>query len=468
MKFGIKRKILLMNITVLVIAIVGIYVVTIYNLYSRIINNSIDMLKKESYSSQAFVMNYLQNEDDIHVEKVLNEMSPFIATYLANNCKVRVQLYNNASLIGDSENYPDIKRDEDVLMSLKGTKSYIIKKVESDSYILFSNPIYYNDSTIGCIRYVYKLDKENDIIMNTIVSMTFFAIISILFSTIMSNTFSNRIVRPVVSLKDIARTVSYGDFSKKIDINSGDEIEDLAKSFNIMSNNIENMIDKLKEEKKNQKRFLDNVTHEFKTPLAAILGYSDLLLRVENKKDTEQCVTYITKSSNRLLKLVEQLLELSRLNKNELEIKKENVDIKSIVENSVMTLYPRMKKFGIEVQVNLVSKNINMDKEKTEQVLLNILDNAIKYSECSEITISMNFNKDDVKIYISDNGQGIPKEDLKNIFKNFYTAHKSLQKKYGGSGLGLSICKEIMERQCGNIEIESLNGTKVILTFKNT
>ncbi|NFG25310.1 HAMP domain-containing protein, partial [Clostridium botulinum] len=375
MNWGIKGKIVIMNIFILIIAILSIYVVTIYTLYSRVINNSIDMLRKESYTSQSFIMKYLETEDDFHVENVLNEMSPFIATYLSNNCKFRVQIYNNSSLIGDSDNYPNISKDDDVVTALKGNKSYIIRRIEESSYILFSSPIYYSDGTIGCIRYVYDLNNENTIITNTILSMVLFAIVAIIFSSMMSNSFSNRIVRPIVSLKNIARKVSFGDFSKKISINSKDEIEDLSNSFNIMSNNIEIMIENLKDEKETQKRFLDNVTHEFKTPLAAILGYSDLLLRVKEKKDIEQCVKYIVQSSNRLLKLVEQLLDLSRLNKNELEVKNENVDIKSIIETAAMMLNPRMNKFGIKLNMNLISKNVYADKEKTEQVILNLLDN---------------------------------------------------------------------------------------------
>ncbi|HBJ1650465.1 MULTISPECIES: cell wall metabolism sensor histidine kinase WalK [Clostridium] len=467
MNWGIKGKIVIMNIFILIIAILSIYVVTIYTLYSRVINNSIDMLRKESYTSQSFIMKYLEMEDDFHVENVLNEMSPFIATYLSNNCKFRVQIYNNSSLIGDSDNYPNISKDDDVVTALKGNKSYIIRIIEESSYILFSSPIYYSDGTIGCIRYVYDLNNENTIITNTILSMVLFAIVAIIFSSMMSNSFSNRIVRPIVSLKNIARKVSFGDFSKKISINSKDEIEDLSNSFNIMSNNIEIMIENLKDEKETQKRFLDNVTHEFKTPLAAILGYSDLLLRVKEKKDIEQCVKYIVQSSNRLLKLVEQLLDLSRLNKNELEVKNENVDIKSIIETAAMMLNPRMNKFGIKLNMNLISKSVYADKEKTEQVILNLLDNAIKYSECTEIDIYMENNEDYEIIYIIDNGQGIPKEDLKNVFENFYTAHKALQKKYGGSGLGLAICKEFMEKQSGKIEISSLNGTTVKLSFKH-
>lgn len=466
MKFGIKRKILFMNICVLIIAIVGIYVVTIYELYTRITNNSIEMLKKESYSSQAFVMEYLQNENKDDIEKVLNDMSPFISSYLSSKSKVRVQMYNKTSIIGDSENYPTIKRDSDVNEALMGKKAYIIRKISGQYYVLFSSPIYNKEDQIGCIRYVYNLKNENKIILDTVISMTFFTIISVLISIFMSNSFSNEIVKPIVMLRKLARQVSLGDFSKRFKISSNDEIEDLAESFNIMSNNIENMIAKLKEEKENQKRFLDNITHEFKTPVAAVMGYSDLLFRVKDEKDTKECIKYIKKSSDRLLNLVEQLLELSVLNKNQFELNTETTDIKPIVENAAMLLKPRMSKFGIDIDINIESKDIIADIKKTEQVILNVLDNAIKYSECDKILINMDYDEEFVKLYIKDNGQGIPEKDLKKVFEHFYTAHKSLQNKHGGSGLGLAICKEIMTKQFGDIEMQNEDGAKVILTFK--
>ena len=465
MKIGIKKKIVIMNISVLIPVIFLISIVTIYNLHTKIIKNSIDVLKKESYNSQAFIMDILKNEDDSSIDLFLKNMSPFIATYLSDNSKTRVQLYNPSYKIGDSNNYPDIKKDDDVTKALQGNKAYIIRKFENKSYVLFSSPIYYKNRSIGCIRYVYKLDKENNILINTILSMTCFGILGILISIIFSNLFSKKIVNPIVTLKTAAEQVSKGDFSKEICINSEDEIEDLSNSFNIMSKNINKMILKLKDEKENQKRFLDNVTHEFKTPLTSIIGYSDLLLRVKSKEHIKQCANYIQKSGERLLNLVEDLLNLSKLNKNELEIKKSPVDIKEILEYSIELLRPRIQKFGINVETNLISKVINIDKDKTEQVILNILDNAIKYSECTEISVIMKSENKSLKIFIIDNGRGIPKCDLKKVFEPFYTAHKNLQKQRGGNGLGLTICKEIMEKQNGKINIESIKGTKVILIF---
>lgn len=465
MRTGIKKKIVIMNIAVLIPVIILICVITIYNLHVKIINNSIEMLKKESNNSQVFVMNYLEDQDTAHVYKFLKDMSPFIATYLSNNCKTRVQLYDSYELIADSDDYFDVEKDKDIFQAVQGKKSYIIREFKNNSYILFSSPIYYKNTSIGCIRYIYDLNKENGIIINTILSMIFFGIMAILISIIMSNLFSKRIVKPIVVLKTAAEQVSCGDFSKNISIDSGDEVEELANSFNIMSNNINNMLLKLKEEKEKQKGFLDNVTHELKTPLTSIIGYADLVVRVKSKEDIEQCAHYIGKSGDRLLSLVEDLLKLSKLNKNELEIKKSSEDINLIIKECINLLRPRIHKFGINIETKLFEKFVYLSKERTEQVILNVLDNAIKYSECNKIYITMESDEDIFKIYIKDNGKGIPEKDLKKVFNPFYTAHKNLQKKYGGSGLGLSICKKIMEKQNGNIEIENSSGTIVTLTF---
>lgn len=119
-------------------------------------------------------MEYLQNENKDDIEKVLNDMSPFISSYLSSKSKVRVQMYNKTSIIGDSENYPTIKRDSDVNEALMGKKAYIIRKISGQYYVLFSSPIYNKEDQIGCIRYVYNLKNENKIILDTVISMTFF------------------------------------------------------------------------------------------------------------------------------------------------------------------------------------------------------------------------------------------------------------------------------------------------------
>ncbi|WP_298837023.1 sensor histidine kinase [Clostridium sp.] len=466
MKIGIKNKIVIMNIAVLLPVLLIVCFITIGNLYENIINSSITMLKQESYNSQLNIITYLDNEKNIGLPEILKNMSPFIAKNLSDHYRFRIQLYNKDGLVGDSEEYPIILENKDVTYALSGTKSYIIKKIENKQYILFSSPLYFEGETIGCFRYIYPLDKEIGLVKNTSVTMLLIGLLALFLSIFLSNVFSRKIVSPIVSLKRASQKVANGDFTNIIEIDTTDEIKDLADSFNLMSININNSILKLKDEKANQKRFLDNVTHELKTPITSIIGYADLLPRVKNDKDKSQCLDYIQKGGHRLLCLVEELLNLSKLNKEDFQMEVAQTNLKVVIEESLLILRPRLEKYNIFIETRLFDHFIWIDKQKTEQVFLNIFDNAVKYSDCTSIVIKMFLGHESLIVSITDNGCGIPKEHLKKVFEPFYTANKRLQNQYGGMGLGLAICMEIMKKQQGDICISSDNGTKAELFFK--
>ncbi|MCY6485832.1 HAMP domain-containing sensor histidine kinase [Clostridium aestuarii] len=466
MQIGIKKKIMIMNIAVLVPAIFIICLITMNSLHSRVIQSSITMLKQESYNGQTYVIDYLKREGNSNEEMVLKNMSNFIASYLSSYYKFRVQVYNGDGLIGDSQEYPYFNEGTDVENAVLGTKAYIIKKIEGKRYIFFSSPIYFRDKTVGCIRYIYPIDKELKIVWNTEGIMILVSILAIIISIFLSNILADKIVNPILKLKNASEEVANGDFLKVIETESYDEISELATSFNSMSKNISDYIHKLKYEKQKQKSFLDNITHEFKTPLTSIIGYSELIMKVNRKEDLQQCSYYINKEGNRLLSLVEELLEVSRLNQNEFIINKQNINIKNIIEDSLSILKIRLDKYNINIHKNIYDKELYVDPDKTKQVILNIIDNAIKYSECDNVFISMEVVEDKMKVSIKDDGRGISYEFVENIFEPFVTAHVNLQKKHGGVGLGLSICKEIMNKQDGDIDIEIENGTKIILIFK--
>ncbi|MBU3181245.1 sensor histidine kinase [Clostridium psychrophilum] len=466
MKIGIKNKIVIMNVAVLLPVLLIVCFITIGNLYKNILNNSITMLKQESYNSQLNIITYLDNEKNTGLPVLLKNMTPFIAKNFSDHYKFRIQLYNKDGLIGDSDKYPTILENKDVVHALSGTKSYIIKKIEDKQYILFSSPLYFEEETIGCFRYIYPLDKEIGLVKNTSITMMLLGILALFLSILLSNAFSRKIVSPILSLKEASQKVADGDFTNNIEIDTTDEITDLADSFNLMSTNINNYILKLKDEKANQKRFLDNVTHELKTPITSIIGYADLLPRVKTEEDKIQCCDYIQKGGQRLLCLVEELLNLSKLNKENFQMDLEQTNLKVVIEESLLILKPRLEKYNISIKTLLFEHFICIDKQRTEQVFLNILDNSIKYSDCTSIVIEMFLMAESLIVSITDNGVGIPKEHLKKVFEPFYTANKTLQNQHGGMGLGLAICKEIMKKQQGDISISSYNGTKVELYFK--
>ncbi|MCB2312621.1 HAMP domain-containing histidine kinase [Clostridium tagluense] len=466
MKIGIKNKIVIMNIAILLPVLLIVCLITIGNLYKNILGSSITMLKQESYNSQLNIITYLENEKNVGLPVLLKNMGPFIAKNLSDHYKFRIQLYNKDGLVGDSEEYPIISENKDVVHALSGTKSYIIKKIQNKEYILFSSPLYFEEETIGCFRYIYPLDKEIGLVKNTSVAMLLLGILALFFSVFLSNIFSRKIVSPIVSLKRASQKVANGDFTNTIEIDTTDEIKDLAESFNLMSTNISNSILKLKDEKANQKRFLDNVTHELKTPITSIIGYADLLPRVKTQEDKIQCCDYIQKGGQRLLCLVEELLNLSKLNKEDFQMEAKQTNIKLVIEESLLILKPRLEKYNISIETLLFDHFLCIDEQRTEQVFLNILDNAIKYSDCTSIVIKMFDAAGPLIVSISDNGEGIPKEHLEKIFEPFYTANKTLQNQYGGMGLGLAICKEIMKKEQGDISISSDKGTKVELFFE--
>ncbi|WPC44705.1 HAMP domain-containing sensor histidine kinase [Clostridium sp. JS66] len=458
-----------MNMGILIPAIVFIYLITINNLYSNVIKSSINFLTKESYSTQLYIASYIEKDKAVYSETAFRNMSPLITTYLSNKLAFRIQMYDaSGEILADSISNSVNMYAEDINSAVKGNKSYVVKKIDGQIYILFSSPIYLNKNTIGCVRYVYSIDTGQKLIHSILVIMGIVALAAVVISWILSNLFSENIAEPIKKLKEVSEKVALGNYENKIEIKSGDEIEDLANTFNTMSENIRIYIESLKDEKKKQKDFLDNVTHEFKTPLTAIIGYSDLIPRLEDEKDIEESLVYVKNEGERLLKLVEELLDLSKLGKVNFNIEKTNNNLREIVEETLNIMQPRMNKYGIGIMKDLFDIEISLDRDKTKQVILNILDNAIKYSECTSIDIKMQKHEEKVLLSIIDDGIGIDEQYLDEIFEPLSRVDKINSRNKSGNGLGLTICKEIVEKQGWNIKISSKVGmwTCVKIVFK--
>ncbi|QGU94488.1 HAMP domain-containing protein [Clostridium bovifaecis] len=237
MKIGIKNKIVIMNMAVLVPVIVFICAITVSNLYNNVIKSSVSMLSQESYQGQINTINYLESDKKMNPRTLLKNIGPFSATNLSERYNFRVQIYDEDGIIGDSEEYPSISEERDVKSALSGTKAYIVKKINNKEYILFSSPIYIENQTIGCVRYVYHIDKEVDLIINTLSTMVILGVFALFFCVFLSNIFSEKIVSPIMQLKEASEKVANGDFTDIEEINSRDEITDLARSFNITGTN---------------------------------------------------------------------------------------------------------------------------------------------------------------------------------------------------------------------------------------
>ena len=218
-----------------------------------------------------------------------------------------------------------------------------------------------------------------------------------------------------------------------------------------------------------RKEFVADVSHELKTPITSIMGYADTLLEGEYDKKTEtEFLTVIATEARRMAKLVTDLLELSKLDSNKKKIEKSSFDLGELVKEcqSKLAIEIRKKNHDVESFVTADVPPVYADKDDIQRVILNILTNSIKYTpENGNIKIYVGFVYNDAYIKIIDNGIGIPEKDLNRIFERFYRVDKARTREMGGSGLGLSIAKEILDKNGGSIDIKSKvgKGTEVVI-----
>lgn len=233
--------------------------------------------------------------------------------------------------------------------------------------------------------------------------------------------------------------------------------------------------DATKQQKLDQmrKEFVANVSHELRTPLTTVKIYTETLIdgAIDDKENAMHFLGVMEKEADRMTALVQDLLELSRIDNKQIQLQFVLLDLKDLMDEVIEAQHVHIVKKGHALSVNYNEHNtyfITGDAFRVRQILHNILSNAIKYTEEEgKISVSMEKQQGKIEIRIKDTGMGIPKEDIERIFERFYRVDKARSRKLGGTGLGLSIAKELMLLHGGDIQIESEvgKGTNVLLTF---
>jgi len=216
-----------------------------------------------------------------------------------------------------------------------------------------------------------------------------------------------------------------------------------------------------------REQFVANVSHELKTPLTSIKGFSETLKYVEDKKNREKFLQIINDEADRLTRLINDILVLSNIEKQKQELIKEEIDLNELIEK----VYCLVKKSAEDknIKINIVEGKVPLligNKDKYNQMIINLIDNAIKYTEPNgEVNIGTKQDKDNIIFWVEDTGVGISKEHLDRIFERFYRVDKARSRAEGGTGLGLAIVKHIVLGINGKIEVKSepKKGTKFIV-----
>lgn len=303
---------------------------------------------------------------------------------------------------------------------------------------------------------------EGEISLATLFIMMIPVLISIMvlmlvFVNILSSKLTTIILEPVrIAAQKIESILS----DEQVELESTYvELEPFIKTIQLQKEEIELSISKVKESEKYRREFTANVTHELKTPLTSINGYAEMIASgITSAEENKKFANVIIKEGTRLLELINQILDLSKIEGQITESKEsfEDIDVYEIANNIASRFEQRLNSKNIELTLSGEGIIINGNKSMIQDMLSNIIDNAIKYNKVGgKVDIKILQNKYEVIINLKDTGMGIPQEDRDRIFERFYRVDKSRSKKITGTGIGLSIVKHIVEYHNGTIVLNS-------------
>ena len=315
------------------------------------------------------------------------------------------------------------------------------------AFDIYGNLIYQNPASIRLLNVETKNKKFDDIFKNLNLDVNLEKIIFL-----QDLTSSEK----MLNINEVFVNIFFETFEKEDDVIGGVIvlIQDITKQVKL-----DDM----------RKEFVANVSHELKTPITTIKGYSEALSENELEPEMEEkFLNVILTEAQRMARLVSDLLQLSKFDINKMENKKVSFDLGELVKKTVEKMVIEAEKRGHNMECHITSSvpEIYADKDGIEQVILNIISNSIKYTpDYGDIKIYVGFVYNDAYIKVIDNGIGISKEDLERVFERFYRVDKARSREQGGTGLGLSIAKEIVERNGGSIDVisEINQGTEVII-----
>lgn len=376
-----------------------------------------------------------------------------------NNGKVFVS--SSGFSIDDDVDMPDY---EAAMVSSTGSARWT-GKLPSGEKIMASTCVYNysSGSNAGAIRFMVSMDAIDEQLATLALFIIAVALLMFVILYVSGMAFVRSIVNPVNEIGQTAKEIAGGDLKAKIDkYPYNDEIGELCKTIN-------DMADKLSENDRMKNDFISTVSHELRTPLTAIRGWGETLLEMGNNDPemTERGMGVIISEAGRLNDMVEELLDFSRINSGRMKLNIKKIDFLAELDEVIFSFKDRAAREGIEINYDIPYEPAagNGDSSRIKQVFINIIDNAIKYTERGgkiNVTAKSNENSELI-IKISDTGCGIPEEDLPHIKEKFYKANSTVR----GSGIGLAVVDEIIKLHQGKLDIESVygEGTTVIITL---
>jgi signal transduction histidine kinase len=319
------------------------------------------------------------------------------------------------------------------------------------AYIASISPVTVDKNTTGYVYMFQNTQKIKDLISGLNQHFLLAGLLSLLFMIIIIIFLTRYVTLPLIQMSEATKRISKGDFSVSLPKLGKDEIGELGESIKVLASDLEIL-------KNERNEFLASISHELRTPLTYIKGYADIARRQETTgEDRNKYLGIIHEETLNLSKLVKELFHLAKMDENTFSIEKEEVHLRPYFEMMIEKVSPALQEnhmvLLLECPDDLYAQ---IDPVRFEQVILNLIDNARKYSEPNTIiSIDAALVNGRIHIKVKDEGKGIPEEDLPRIFERFYRVDKSRTRALGGTGLGLAIVKQLVEAHRGTIKVKS-------------
>lgn len=450
--------------------------------------NGIKANQKVQY--EEYLAQQAQTANIYFLQTLLQEENKVPQTFLTSNGKrfeeqlelisgQSVTLYNNnGTLISDKALKKESKRIKDTLeIALTNKTVYLVE----DESLYYLSPLRIGKEQVGVVQFNFYLTEYFKFYERIKQLFIYVGASVFILSFILAFFYFDSFANGIIKLEKMVNRIRIGKYETTI-LPRKDEIGRLSQGIHAMSLQIQKTMVDMNEEKEKltlaveklslldqqQKQFIGNVTHEFKTPLTSIKAYLDLLEMYPNDPYLlETAKENIKSETEKLYEMVVKVLQLSSMDKYDFEYKLEKIEIKKEILEVLKSLKGKLNKFGISLVLDLTEAVVEADRESLRIIFMNLFDNAIKYNKAEgRITVKIE-EVDYVSIEIADTGIGIPEGLVQEIFEPFYTVDKNRSRENGGFGLGLSLAKKHTEIMGGSLTLvkTSEGGTTFRIMF---
>lgn len=362
-------------------------------------------------------------------------------------------LYDN---FDDSINENHLQREEIKEASKNGTGSSVrYSETMEQNYLYVAE---YDAQEQTYVRLAMPFSGVSQSALMLLPSFFIAFVIAFFFVWLMSKRMADSILKPLQEISAVIRKADFGKEKIEFQNYSYSELQEITDALQTMNNQIAKNLENLEREKQIRQEFFTNASHELKTPLTSIRGYSELLRQhaITDPDQIDHCLDCVLKESDHMTKLINDILTISKLEAKDYVVQKSHIKLKDLLENVLNSLSVQAKAMNLDIDASCENVTVYANLDHIQGILYNLISNAIKYNRPNgKIIIIIKERLDNILIKVMDTGIGISKEDQEKVFQRFYRVDKQRSKIVAGTGIGLAIVKHIVQFYNGSISLKS-------------